>query len=203
MDACQSDVIRALEKARGALLQASQQAAQRGRWPFARKLVELAERVDGIRVEAETQGPASNHRQAQMFALVAPSLASLDAVQAERARKHAEYPIYIVNDGMLVKRGLQRDGLNFYEHAVPREACSAIIRQIQAKTHETDGKARPFTIDDLQHDLTCPRYMTYVVASLLLRHGLMTRTGKGKYIVESPATLVEDVTKLLEEIQRS
>jgi hypothetical protein len=203
MVAIQSDAIRALKDARGTLLHASRQAAHFGQWPAAKKLVDLAERVDRLCTEAECLHAEANGQEPRLFALLGPTLESPLALSAEQQLtrfRQQEYPIYLVSDGVLIKRGLQRDGKHYYEHAVPKESCGGIVRQIQSIAVEAGGKARSFTIDEVQHGLSSPRYMTYVVAALLLRKGLMIRAGKGRYLVESPQSLVDDTAKLWDDL---
>jgi hypothetical protein len=188
-------------RVRDLLLGASQDAGSQANWARARKLLELAERVDRLRAELETMAKDTTAEEEPAQPQLSASLE--DSKPSQERVSQAGYPKYLVRDGVLVKRGLQRSGVDVYEHAVPQDHYERILAQLgnMAAAVRTHGRQRPFTIEQLQGEVEGPRYMTYVVVSLLLREGLLIRARKGKYTFTAPATFAVDAANLWDRLK--
>jgi hypothetical protein len=193
------DAVDNLIRARDVLLNESQRAGSTGNWDRARTLMELAERVDRLREAIPlpvTGSPQLNQKQSEQPSVVEEKRRDAGRDQAKN------YPKYLVRDGALVKRGLQRGGHDIYEHTVPQARFDQIIDRLGNRAAAVrPGKQRPFSIEQVQGDLDCPRYMTYVVVSMLLREGLLARVRKGSYTFAAPATLSADAATLWERLK--
>jgi hypothetical protein len=196
-----AEAVEFLERARDCLVRQSQQIAAEGDWTSVKRLIDLAERTDGLHQEIRAM-TASGHTEKtrRAFTLLATPEESQTLLEPWSPRKAEEYPKYRVRDGVLVKQGLQRDGKHVYEHAVPHERFTEIVSAVAAKATR-GGKQKPFTIDQVQEELDCPRYMTYVVVSLLVRQGLLVRARKGSYTLAAPSTLGFDAANLWKQLQ--
>jgi hypothetical protein len=194
-----SEVIVILKQARDLLLRESQQAGSLGDWPTAKTLMELAERADRLREEvpiSRTEGePRKKDGPNPIFG------DDGDRATPQSSREES-YPKYLVRDDILIKQGLQRTGRDVYEHAVPREQYDQIIDSLKEIALTTShGKQRPFNIERVQTRLKCPRYMTYVVVSMLLREGLLLRSRKGIYTFATPTTFGTDAATLWDRLK--
>jgi hypothetical protein len=195
MNALVPQAVLALTEARDLLLSQSQEAASQGCWAHARKLMELAERADRLREEVQgltTAGLAETEQENRLLQATPEDELSPRGIPAREG-----YPKYVVRDGALVKLGLQRDGHNVYEHAVPQEHFDQLVRQLtDMAATRTHGKQRPFTVEDVQKGVRCPRYMTYAAVSLFVREGLIVRARKGSYTFAAPATFANAAAAL-------
>jgi hypothetical protein len=191
---------RSLQRVRDLLLAASQDAGGEGNWASARKLLELAERVDRLREELESLPTDVSARGKLEDA--EPLTGPEDSPPLPPKASRAGYPKYLVRDGLLIKRGLQRSGLDVYEHAVPQDHYERIVALLETMAAAwTHGRQRPFTIEQLQGEVSAPRYMTYVVVSFLLRQGLLLRARKGKYTFAEPATFAAAAADLWDRLK--
>lgn len=189
-----NDVVGSLNRVRDLLLQESQQAASQGDWELAKKRMGQAQRADQLRDEIaghSKEGP-----------LELPG--ALESPEIPRGQLHVGrtgYPKYLIQDGSLIKRGLQRAG-GEYEHAVPHERFLEIRQKLSDKASEClRGRPRPFTIEQIQRDLNCPRYMTYVVVSWLLHGGLLASERKGSYRFSAPAAFADQIDALWNQLK--
>lgn len=197
-----SEAVTSLAKIRNQLRSASQHAASGGDWGKAKLMMDLAERADGLREELSvhvTENP-------QPMATEATELPGEVDIAQESAKAEpparGKYPRYWVGGGALTKQGLQRDGRDTYEHAVPRERFDEIAGHLADMAAAARIKQRQFTIDQVQQLLDCPRYMTYVVVSLLVSAGLVVRARKGSYRFSDPDTFRLAVKDLWDRLER-
>jgi hypothetical protein len=194
------EVISTLIRARDLLLHESQQAGTQGDWVSAKTLIELAERADQLRKEIPEQ--ATGEAPAWKKETPKPARAIEDDDLGRRSSPPESYPKYLIRDGALVKRGLQRGGEDVYEHAVPRDRYDQILRQLTKMASAfAHAKQRPFGVEQIQRGLDCPRYMTYVVVSLLMRERFLIRARKGSYTFAAPATFTTDAATLWDRLK--
>jgi hypothetical protein len=212
-----------LQKVRDALLAGSQQAGGQGDWALARKLIDLAERADALRQETmalaggagkaeaapETPGEAARRPMPQRcpgcgYAEVSPRARTCAKCGHDfGGEKRGGFPRFSVRGGMLVKKGLQRDGRSVYEHAVPQDKFDQILARLAALAAGRDEhRQKGFTVDDVQRGLDCPKYMTYVVVSLMLREGLLVRPRKGAYLFAAPGEFSSEAGGLWGDLQK-
>ncbi len=185
-----SDATRLQEQVRNLLLQHSQQAGSSGNWALFRRLGELAERADALR--ADIQGA-----QAGAETPLPPREEPRTAPAASKGT--TDYPRFGVRGGQLVKQGLQRNGRDTYEHAVPRDKCERILADLAPLA------ARPtriFAMDDIASSRDLPRYMTYVVVSLLVRQGLVRQLRKGAYKFAAATDLTQEMAALWPKLEK-
>ncbi len=196
-----NEALRRLEQARDFLVRSSQEASGGREWARARRLVDLAEYTDRLRAEVEalrSDGDASDASEALSEGM--PPRGERLAVPAGSGKaRPAGYPRFWVRDDVLVKQGLQRDGRNVYEHAVPRERFENILERLAKLAHQ---RTKEFSIDDVQQALDCPVYMTYVVVSLLVREGLVRRARKGAYGFPAPDEFPAQAAGLWPKLQK-
>jgi hypothetical protein len=161
----------------------------------------LAERVDQLR--GDVAAPEGEKLLASPEAGFGPATAiDLGGVLIRRPPARSSYPRFWVRDDVLVKQGLQRGGVETYEHAVPRERYEQILERLTDLADDA-GRARhrPFNIEKLQHELDCPRYMTYVVVSFLLQEGLLIRARKGSYTFASRSDFASNAASLWDKLK--
>jgi hypothetical protein len=200
MGSSRPEVSRLLTQARDLLLTESQHAASHGDWGTAKTLMELAERADRLR--EEVSGPAGLGGPTPKQEGTQPASISGELSASPQLPLRQGYPKYLVRDDSLIKRGLQRDRRAVYEHAVPQERYEQILDRLgQLASAFAHGKQRPFSIEQIQHGLDCPRYMTYVVVSMLLRHGLLLRARKGSYTFAAPAAFAATAAALWDQLK--
>ena len=84
---------------------------------------------------------------------------------------------------------------------MPQDWYEQIFDRLVQMT-KAPGKPHPFSIDQVQKGMDCPRYMTYVVVSLLLRVGLIVRARKGSYTFAQPATFAGQAAALWEQLKQ-
>lgn len=186
-----TDALGQLTRARDQLIAASQIAAGAGSWEAALSLMKLAERADQLRADVPASGDGGRSKGDRAAAHGANGHA-----EAPRLSDRESYPKFVVREDSLVKRGLQRDRRRVYEHSVPRERYEATVEHLAGMAARGQGKHRPFTLEHVQDDLDHPRYVTYVVASFLLKTGLIKRVRKGSYDFSGPETFAADAADL-------
>lgn len=193
------EAARALEKVRDLLLAGSQEAGIQRDWPLARRLVELAERTDQLHKEVCD---------------VVTGIFPISTAHHESAAVPEEklplppsptgdtYPRFWVRGGMLVKQGLQRSGKDVYEHAVPRDQFDQILGRLQEIASRRSR--REFSVDSIHRDLPdLPKYMLYVVMSLLTKEHLLERARKGAYLLTRPESLAQEAIDLWDKLQKN
>jgi hypothetical protein len=194
------DVRTMLAQARDVLLVESQRAGSDGDWEHGRRLFELARGADEL-AKGVSQAAAG---------LVAADAADDDPSRSVtlpppgaggRPASAEGYPKFTTNDEYLVKEGLQRGGDDIYQHAVPRARYEEILKAVEATANAATSRRRAFSIDQVQKRLSCPRYMTYVVVSMLLQRGLLVRARKGSYTFANPATFAADAANLWDQLR--
>src|SRR5437762_8824872 len=122
-----TDAVVLLTRARDRLLGESQAAGGHGNWTNAKILIELAERADRLREELSALTMSDEGWQNDEPER-GPVGAKADATDQRRAKDH--YPKYFVRGDNLVKRGLQRNARDVYEHAVPRDWYEKILDRL-------------------------------------------------------------------------
>ena len=215
-----TEAAQGLEKARDALLAGSQQAGSQRDWGLARRLVELAERADSLREEIKsltgTSTPQATQEppgESEPLRKRCPQCGAQDNWHRARtclkcgydfgARKRAGFPRFVVRNGLLVKVALQRDRRNVYEHTVPQDKFDKILARLVAMASAQSEAGEEFTVDDVQTGLDCPKYMTYVVVSLLLQKDLFVRGRKGLYRFSEPEDFPTAVAGLWSRLPRA
>jgi hypothetical protein len=202
MGAALPEVVSLLTRALDQLLGESQQAASEGNWKRAKVLMELAERTDRLREEV-----TANAGEGQtMTRLADVEQETANDTEPDRlvpqTPKRSVYPKYRVRDDILIKQGLQRSGREVYEHSVTRERFDEIVARLaNMAALPAQRKPRLFSIEDVQKELDCPRYMTYVVVSLLTSTGLVVRARKGSYRFSDPVNFRSAVNALWERLK--
>jgi hypothetical protein len=219
-----TEAVQGLEKARDVLLASSQQAGGQRDWALARKLMDLAERADALREEAKAVAGGGGKSEAAPevpreaagsplhkrcprcgYAEVWQRARTCEKCGYDyRAEKRGGFPKFGVRGGMLVKKGLQRDGRSVYEHAVPQDKFEKLVARLGTLAAGRDGhRQKEFTVDDVQRGLDCPKYMTYVAVSLLLREGLLIRARKGAYLFAAPGDFASEAAGLWGRLQNA
>jgi hypothetical protein len=196
-----ADIVRNLRSARDQLLSESQQAAGQGNWARAKTFMELAERTDQLHqaILAQKFDRAQESENA-LEPLHAPENGEEEAAQPLASRNR--YPRYLVREDVLVKQGLKRDGHDVYEHAVPHERYDDIIERLGSMASSVpQGRQRTFSIEQVQQELDCPRYMTYVVVSLLLREKHLISSRKGCYTFAAATSIRNAAAELWERLK--
>ncbi len=190
-----AEVVADLQQARDGLLAESQQSASQGDWLRAKNLLGLAERADRLRddVTVLVSGTVLNSETNADEAARPPEFKPQPGPVTTEGPDG--YPRYWVRDDALIKQGRQRDGVNVYEHAVPLERYNEILDRLAEKA-SAPNKGRRFSIEQIQHKLDCPRYMTYVVVAMLVHEGILERARKGSYTFKTPATFRADAEAL-------
>ncbi len=194
------EIVACLERVCDFMLNESRRAASHGDWERARVLMDLAERADLLRKDiAVPQGLAP----ATPPAGAAPGSPAKGSPAADPLLAEDVYPKFFTRDDALVKRGLKRDGTGeVYEHAVPREQYDQILDRLSRMAATfAHGKQRPFSIEKIQAEVDCPRYMTYVVVSMLLRAQLLIRARKGSYTFTAPGDFAGAAAKLWDRLK--
>lgn len=192
------EIVACLTRACDFMLNESREAASHGDWERARVLMDLAERADRLRKDL----PVSQELAPAPRAGAAPSPAAKEPPSADRFAGD-DYPKFFARDDALVKQGRKRDGSGeVYEHAVPREHYDHILDRLSRLAASfAHGKQRPFSIEKIQAEVDCPRYMTYVVVSMLLRAQLLNRARKGSYTFTAPADFAAEAAKLWDRLK--
>ncbi len=194
-----TEAVAFLTRARDLLLGQSQSAGGQGNWATAKSLIDLAERADRLREEIPAlRMSREGHRPKEESEQ--ESTAAEDGATDQTTAQNG-YPKYFVRGNNLVKRGLQRSGQDVYEHAVPQDWYEQIFDRLVQMT-KAPGKQHPFSIDQVQKGMDCPRYMTYVVVSLLLRVGLIVRARKGSYTFAQPTRFAGQAGALWEQLKQ-
>jgi len=182
-------VIEDLEHSRDLLLRESQEAGARGDWNLARKLIDLAEQADRLRIGVQN--------------LTGESLPVRESSSTPApAGTQEEYPRFCVRDNQIIKLGRQRDGVREYEHAVPWDRYDQIMRIISdLATGRRNNPQKPLRFEMIQGQLDYPQYQARVIVSLLVRKKLLVVARKGSYRFTSPATFESDVANLWDNLK--
>jgi len=168
------NAMQALESVRDILLSSSQHAGIQRNWALARNLVDLAERADKLREDIGTVGSGK-----LLVEPLVPATPSAEQPQAHRNDADS-YPRFFIRGGHMVKQGLQRNGVDQYEHAVPREQFSQILEHLREMAARRSK--REFSVEQVHKALSAlPKYMVYTTMSLLMHQGMLEKARKGAY----------------------
>jgi len=192
----------ALEKARDIFLAQSQQAGSEGGWALARRLMDLAERADALRREAAALAESGEGLESVVEEMQRPARPELPASVPPEA---ADFPRYFVRSGTLVKQGLQRNGRDVYEHAVPRDQFERVLDYFRERASRlAGGRQKPFSVDDVHRAVSdLPKYMVYVAISLLLKEELLQQARKGAYLIAAPGNFATASSGLWESLLKT
>jgi hypothetical protein len=171
-----------LEEVRDMLFECSRQCVNGGggEWQTAEALFALAKNADFLRQQVTRvtdvePAPLDQRMEAKLQAGGEP-----EVVKPSRKRK-ADYPKFVLRSDCLLKIGLSRDKRTEYEHEVPRPEFDKII----ARLVNLAPANKEITVEEIQADLDCPSYQTYVVIAVLLQMGLLTSPWRGAYKIRN------------------
>jgi hypothetical protein len=190
-----------LESVRVCLVRDSHQAGNQRDYGRARKLMDLAERIDGLR--AEIKSVYTDESQTAQRDGTSP--AGGGRQPTAKRPDQGDYPRFRRRGDSVVKQALQRNGRDIYEHAVPRDQFQQILDRLTAMAAgQAAGRQREFTMNDIEKALPpLPRYMVYVTVSLLLRVELLARARKGAYVFANAEAFAADSARLWEQLQNA
>jgi hypothetical protein len=195
-----SEPARGLQKIRDQLLAASQKAGSQGDFTLAPKVMELAAKAHALSEEIEAI--VRGNRMVESPSDKQKMPVEPDADQGDES--DSRFPQFRVRRGMLIKRGLQRDGRGVYEHSVPQDQFQGIITRLADIADKQDpDDPREFSVEDIDPEVPCPKYMIYVVLSLLQKERILQRPRKGAYLFAAPEEFQTAATDLWSRLQKT
>jgi hypothetical protein len=164
--------------------------------------MEFAERADALRREAHAL--AESDEPPEPVAKEEPRPARPEWA-APVPHESGDFPRYFVRGGALVKQGLQRNGRDVYEHAVPRDQFERLLDYFRERaSRQSGGRQKHFSVEDVHHAVSdVHKYMVYVAISLLLKEGLLQQARKGAYLIPAPGTFATASSALWESLRKT
>jgi hypothetical protein len=198
-------VAKSLESVRETLLECSHKyisTTEDNEWDAAESLFTLAKSADGLR--RQVISVLNGAQPSNMMASIPTSERELGARQKVMTPKPSkkrkeDYPKYSVRSDSLLKIGLGRDRKTEYEQIVPKLEFNKIIDRLSSMA----GSYDEFTYEDVQQELECPMYQTYIVLSLLRQMELLDLPRRGIYRFHSADTFVSTAPSIWSQIQQA
>ena len=187
-----------LEEVRDMLFECSRQSVNGdGEWQTAETLFSLAKNADLLRqqVSLVVDGAPLPAVEAKAVNLQKPN--QPEAVKPARKRKE-DYPKFVLRSDCLLKIGLSRNKRTEYEHEVPKAEFDKIVARLVSLA----PTAKEITVEEIQADLDCPSYQTYVVIAVLLKMGLLTSPWRGAYKMRSAGRFASDANGVWSQLPR-
>lgn len=196
-------VVTNLEHARETLFECSHKhvTLDEDEWHVAESLFRLAKSADMLRrqvISILNGTPPST-------AMMDTSTSEKSFVQKEKPATHKpskkrkeDYPKYLVRNESLVKIGLGRDRRTEYEQVVPKSEFDKILDRLNALIDTEE-----FTAEDVQQELECPMYQTYIVLALLREMELLELPRRGVYSFPSAETFTSNAHSIWSQLQQA
>jgi hypothetical protein len=150
-------------------------------WREAELLFNFAKSVDALRQEADALSKGASRAST---ATPPPQLGGSRHIGGKEAegqrqpkKRKEDYPRYMIRSGCLVKVGLSRDKRTEYEHEVPKSEFDKVVARLSALA----APNKEITVEQVQADLDCPSYQTYIVVAVLLQMGVLNSPWRGTY----------------------
>ncbi len=197
-------VISDLERTRETLFECSHQHValdENSEWHTAESLFRLAKSADILRrqVISILNGTPPLSMATDTFTSEKRLTSNEKKTTHKSSKKRKEdYPKYLVRNDSLMKIGLGRDRRTEYEQVVPKSEFDKIIARLNAITDNSE-----FTAEDVQQELECPMYQTYIVLALLRQMELIELPRRGVYRFRSADTFTANAHSIWNQLQQA